>query len=522
MSIRRQDVVITDEASNRHAPAIFTRGRFRSGPICRSSGRNGLEQLCSTTALCLLAAYPWLRHLLCAEPRAKPLLLLSVILPFWINLLIRTYALDRGYPPPMGFVNYGWLHLRPSRTHRPSRPFQPLQLLNHRLRGDRRLVYVTCPFMVLPLYATVERLDTVLSRASLDLGASQTDFISVTLPLTIPGYRLRIILVFIPCPRFLSHADHSAAPNAVMIGNVIERSSRRPMTGRSGGAVLVCSCTPPSSPRIRSLRRRKSGMSSSQAPRQPRPSRRRGRFDAAWASAASRTARTTARHLAKVQIGAVFVMLYAPILALIAFSFNDSRRNVVWQGFTTKYYLVAWENQALIAAMANSLTIALALHALRHRHRRGDGAAAVALPLSLQAAFEGFMALPIVIPEILHGRGAARLLRRVGRFTSSFESGPIAWWNSLFTLWPLNLSAITISHIAFSFPFVAVVVRARMTGFNRELDEASRDLGASEWQTFATSSCPFMRPGLIAGALLAFTLSLDDFVITFSLPGRRR
>jgi spermidine/putrescine transport system permease protein len=221
----------------------------------------------------------------------------------------------------------------------------------------------------------------------------------------------------------------------------------------------------------------------------------------------------------KVLIGAVFVMLYAPILALIAFSFNDSRRNVVWQGFTTKYYLVAWENQALIAAMANSLTIAL----LCTLFATVIGAATALLlwrfRFPFKAAFEGFMALPIVIPEICMGVALLVFFARVGRFTSSFESGPIAWWNSLFSLWPLNLSAITISHIAFSFPFVAVVVRARMTGFNRELDEASRDLGASEWQTFRHIILPFMRPGLIAGALLAFTLSLDDFVITFFTSG---
>ena len=129
------------------------------------------------------------------------------------------------------------------------------------------------------------------------------------------------------------------------------------------------------------------------------------------------------------------------------------------------------------------------------------------------------MALPIVIPEICMGVALLVFFARVGRFMTSFDSGPIAWWNSLFSLWPLNLSAITISHIAFSFPFVAVVVRARMAGFNRELDEASRDLGASEWQTFRHVILPFMQPGLIAGALLAFTLSLDDFVITFFTSG---
>ena len=221
----------------------------------------------------------------------------------------------------------------------------------------------------------------------------------------------------------------------------------------------------------------------------------------------------------KVLIGLVFVALYAPILALIAFSFNDSKRNVVWQGFTTKYYLVAWENQALIEAMVNSLTIALMCTLFATVI---GGAAALLLwrfRFPFRSAYEGFMALPIVIPEICMGVALLVFFARMGRFMSGFESGPIAWWNSLFTVWPLNLASIAIAHIAFAFPFVAVVVRARMAGFNRELDEASRDLGASEWQTFRHVILPYMQPGLIAGALLAFTLSLDDFVITFFTSG---
>jgi spermidine/putrescine transport system permease protein len=85
--------------------------------------------------------------------------------------------------------------------------------------------------------------------------------------------------------------------------------------------------------------------------------------------------------------------------------------------------------------------------------------------------------------------------------------------------WPLNLGAIIIAHISFAFPFVATVVRARLSSFNRELEEAAKDLGASEWRTFWDVLVPHMQPGLIAGALLAFTLSLDDFVITFFTAG---
>jgi spermidine/putrescine transport system permease protein len=85
--------------------------------------------------------------------------------------------------------------------------------------------------------------------------------------------------------------------------------------------------------------------------------------------------------------------------------------------------------------------------------------------------------------------------------------------------WPLNLGPIIVAHIAFCFPFVAVVVRSRLVGFNMQLEEASRDLGANQWQTFWNVLFPFMKPGLIAGALLAFTLSLDDFVITYFTSG---
>ena len=84
---------------------------------------------------------------------------------------------------------------------------------------------------------------------------------------------------------------------------------------------------------------------------------------------------------------------------------------------------------------------------------------------------------------------------------------------------PLGLFTITVSHIAFSLPFVAVVVRARMTGFDHSLEEAARDLGANQWQTFKDVTLPYMMPGIVAGALLALTLSLDDFVITFFTSG---
>jgi spermidine/putrescine transport system permease protein len=201
------------------------------------------------------------------------------------------------------------------------------------------------------------------------------------------------------------------------------------------------------------------------------------------------------------------VFLYVPILTLMAFSFNDSRRNIVWRGFTLKYYEKAMGNDGLIEAFTNSLTIAListivsvilgAMVAILLWRFRFPG----------KAPLEGCMALPIVIPEICMGVAMLAFFARIG------------WPSGL--PWPLNLSAITIAHISFSFPFAAMVIRARLANFNRELEEAAKDLGASEWETFRDILIPFMKPGLFAGGLLAFTLSLDDFVITFYARGQR-
>ncbi|MCY4005971.1 MAG: ABC transporter permease [Rhodobacteraceae bacterium] len=207
----------------------------------------------------------------------------------------------------------------------------------------------------------------------------------------------------------------------------------------------------------------------------------------------------------KLFIGTVFILLYAPVILMMIFSFNDSRRNIVWRGFTTKYYEKAWNNDGLIDAFVNSLTIAAFNTVLATLFGAMIGLLLWRFRFPFKSAYDGFMALPIVIPEICMGVAMLAFFSRIG------------WPSDL--PWPLNLSSIMIAHIAFSFPFVAIVVRARMAGFNRELEEAARDLGASQWQTFRDVIFPYMRPGLIAGALLAFTLSLDDFVVTFFTSG---
>ena len=213
----------------------------------------------------------------------------------------------------------------------------------------------------------------------------------------------------------------------------------------------------------------------------------------------------TRRLWLRAWIGATLFFLYAPLLVLIVFSFNDSKRNIVWRGFTFKYYGKVFENDTLVTALGNSLTIAFL--ATLVSIILGTLAAVMLwrFRFPAKAGIEGALSLPIVVPEICMGVAMLVFFARLD------------WPTDL--VWPLNLSAITIAHITFCFPFVTMVVRARLASFNKEQEEAARDLGASEWQTFRDVLLPHMKPGIIAGALLAFTLSLDDFVITFFTSG---
>ncbi len=213
-----------------------------------------------------------------------------------------------------------------------------------------------------------------------------------------------------------------------------------------------------------------------------------------------------ARLVSALWLVVVAVFLYAPLAVLVAFSFNDSRRDIVWRGFTLKYYAQALGDADLIAAFVNSLTIALA-------------STLASLILGTLAAFwlwrfrfkgravaEAALALPIAAPEICMG---VAMMMFFGRVLPWPAEAP----------WPLNLGAIALSHITFAFSFVAVVVRARLGSFDSDLEAVARDLGATTWRVFREILMPHLTPALVAGGLLAFTLSLDDFVITFFTSG---
>jgi spermidine/putrescine transport system permease protein len=194
--------------------------------------------------------------------------------------------------------------------------------------------------------------------------------------------------------------------------------------------------------------------------------------------------------------GIAYAFLYLPLAIVVVYSFNDSRLNAEWVGFTLDWYRKLAGNDEMIAAAGNSLAIALVASLVStvlgtmagvamHRYRLR------VLPILVLA--------PIAIPEIL--MGVALLIFFVMlNFT-------------------LGLVSVALAHIAFCIGFVAIVVRSRLAGMDESLIEAARDCGATPWQAFARVTLPLIMPGVIAGALMAFTLSIDDFVITFFTAG---
>lgn len=230
----------------------------------------------------------------------------------------------------------------------------------------------------------------------------------------------------------------------------------------------------------------------------------------------------------------VYVFLYAPIVGLILYSFNASRTNVTFEGFIPEFsdtvqmdgslvtaspcgafhwYCDLAKNGDVMEAAGNTLTIAFTATIIATVIGTMSALALQRYDFKIKPFSQLSLYIPIVIPEIVMGIGALTL------FSQLFN-----WINATFALsgdarLSLGMATVTISHIAFMVPFVTLVVQARLQGFDKSYEEAAMDLGANEWITFKRVTLPMLLPGVLSGALLAFTLSLDDFVITFFTNG---
>ena len=211
------------------------------------------------------------------------------------------------------------------------------------------------------------------------------------------------------------------------------------------------------------------------------------------------------RLLPAIWLGLCLVLLYFPLAVMAFFSFNDSKRGLVWRGFSLRHYDAAWHNESLLAAFGNSLLLAVVSACLATLLGLGAAFALERLRLSFKNAHVSLVLLPLVIPEVCLGIALLNFFHTIG-------------W-PLDLPWPWSLGTVLVAHISFCIPFCAVVLRARLRQLNQELDYAAQDLGASQWRTLYDITLPQLFPALVTSFLLGFTLSLDDFVVTFFTAG---
>ena len=196
---------------------------------------------------------------------------------------------------------------------------------------------------------------------------------------------------------------------------------------------------------------------------------------------------------------AILAFLYLPLLILALYSFNESRINAVWSGFTLDWYLSLFKNRRVLEALTNSLIVAFASTIVSTILGTTAAIALNKYQYKYKNVINGLLYLPILIPEIVMGLSLLVL----------FSQAHI----------PLGKTSLILAHITFCVSFVVITVNARLEGMRPELEQAAMDLYATPFQTFRYVTLPLAMPGIVAGALMAFTLSIDDFIISFFVAG---
>ena len=196
---------------------------------------------------------------------------------------------------------------------------------------------------------------------------------------------------------------------------------------------------------------------------------------------------------------AILAFLYLPLLILALYSFNESRINAVWSGFTFDWYLSLFKNRRVLEALTNSLIVAVASTLVSTILGTTAAIALNKYQYKYKNVINGLLYLPILIPEIVMGLSLLVL----------FSQAHI----------PLGKTSLILAHITFCVSFVVITVNARLEGMRPDLEQAAMDLYATPFQTFRYVTLPLAMPGIVAGALMAFTLSIDDFIISFFVAG---
>ena len=394
-----------------------------------------------STVLCLFLAYPLAMILRGRGAAAGGFIVFIFILPMWMNFLLRTLAwqtlLEKN-----GVINglLTWLHL-------------PTQcLINTPSAIVLGMVYNFLPFMVLPIYNVLSKIDDNIINAAKDLGANGFQrFIRIWFPLSIPGIISGITMVFVPSLTTFVISDLLGGSKILLIGNVIEQEFTRGSNWR-GDCILM-----------------------------------------------TKGSRALRKIVSDFYMVLILIFLYAPILTMMVLSFNQSKSRTQWGGFTLQWYAQMFDSRSIMSALTTTLVIAF-VSALA---ATVIGTAAALSIGSMRAVPKtivmGITNIPMLNADIVTG--------------ISLMLAFIAFGISL------GFKTVLISHITFNIPYVILSVMPKLKQTDKYTYEAALDLGASPSYAFFKVVFPDIMPGVLSGFLLAFTMSLDDFIITHFTKG---
>lgn len=209
--------------------------------------------------------------------------------------------------------------------------------------------------------------------------------------------------------------------------------------------------------------------------------------------------RVSAQKLLSLYSFIIYSIIYIPIAILIVFSFNNSKINAMWEGFTFKWYLQLLNDGNIVTAMTNSLVVAFTSSLIATVIGTLAAVGMYKYKFKGKTVLDGLLYIPIIIPEIVMGIALLMFFSQL-KITSGAQT-------------------LILAHATFSVSYVVIVVKSKLEGFDPSLEEAAMDLGANPLQTFFKVTLPIIAPGILAGSLLAFTLSMDDVIVSFFVSG---
>ena len=409
-----------------------------------------------STVLCLLLAYPLAMILRGRGAAAGGFIVFIFILPMWMNFLLRTLAwqtlLEKN-----GVINgiLNWLHL-PSQS-----------MINTPSAIVLGMVYNFLPFMVLPIYNVLSKIDDNIINAAMDLGANSFQrFTRIWFPLSIPGIISGITMVFVPSLTTFVISDLLGGSKILLIGNVIEQEFTRGSNWHLGsGLSLVLMVF----------------------------------ILISMGILMTKSSKVLRKIISDFYMVLILIFLYAPILTMMVLSFNKSKSRTQWGGFTLQWYTQMFDSRSIMSALTTTLIIAFV-------------SALVATVIGTAAAIS-ISSMRTVPRTIVMGVTNIPMLNADIVTGISLMLAFIAFGISL------GFKTVLISHITFNIPYVILSVMPKLKQTDKYTYEAALDLGASPLYAFFKVVFPDIMPGVLSGFLLAFTMSLDDFIITHFTKG---